>query len=323
MRVTLRVQKLDTPDRVAYHRILTSYGAGCFPQETEETETHWKVLIGAYFPSKVIDDRINRERLLMFHFDNIGEILIKKSTMEIEKSSSPQAIEKSIFDKRAEIRTAVEKDLIKVFGDPQVRIRFGVLKFGQAGLQPIYRIVNRLLMEDYPTYMELEDSGRHYLDQVDLIINLGYAKYSEDPIRKLVPDNKLTELFRRINDVEETSHAMLGIVLSNYYYDLRRSMRIAQFIPYVRASTTYYGEAIEFGELFSISKRRLRDDIKNYYREAPMPPRVRFGFPTVLRELSDANILRYDQNYITGRDEIFQRLIDIRDELPMTEEHDA
>lgn len=317
--LTLRIQKLDTPDRVAYHRILTSYGAGCFPQGTEETETHWKVLVGVHFPSKVTDDRTNRERILTFHFNNLGEILIKKSTLRIEKSPSPQAIERSILDKRAEIRTAVEKDLIKVFGEPDAKIKFGALKFGQAGLQPIYRIVNRILMEDYPTYMELEEIGKHYLDQVDLIINLGYVKYSDDASRRLIPENKLMELFGQIKDVEETSHAMLGLVVANCYYDLRKSMRIAQFIPYVRASATYYGEAVEFGELFSISKRRLRDDVKKYYRGAPMQPRVRFGFPTILRELSDANILRYDQNYVTGRDEIFQRLITMRDSFPMTE----
>jgi hypothetical protein len=123
-----------------------------------------------------------------------------------------------------------------------------------------------------------------------------------------------------LRNIEDTADAVIGLVLANYYYELLKDMRIAQFVPYVRASTSYYGDAVQYGKLISVSQRRLQNTAREYYRGAPMPTRVKFSYPTIIRELVDANILEYDGDYITGRENIFERLIDIRNELPMTEQ---
>jgi hypothetical protein len=320
LRFTLHVQKLDDPYRVAYNRILKHYGPGCYPQEAREEEAHWSVPIGVHIPSRVADEKTETERVFTFNLTHVGELLIRKSTMTIERAPSLASIGRSILQRRAEIRQAVEKDLIKVLGEPEAKVRFGALKFAQTGLQPIYRTINRLLLQDYPTYWEIEDSGRHYLEQVDLVVRLGYANYTNEQPPKLVPTNKLTELYSQIRDIEETTDALLGLVLANYYYELLKDMRIAQFVPYVRASTSYYGDAIQFGRLISISKRRLRDNVREYYRGAPMPTRVRFAYPTIIRELVDANILEYDGDYISGKETIFEKLINLRSTFPMNEQ---
>lgn len=314
------MQKLDNPYRVAHNRILKHYGAGCYPQEPREREDRWSVPIGAHIPSRVIDEKTGTERVFTFNLTSVGEILIKKSTMTIEKAPSLASIGRNILQGKTEIRQAVEKDLIKVLGEPKVKVRFGALKFAQTGLQPIYRSINRLLLGDYPTYFDLEESGSHYPEQVAFVISLGYAQYTQDQPRKLVPTNKLMELYSQFRDVETTAHAVLGMVLANYYYELLKDMRIAQFVPYVRASTSYYGDAIQFGKLISISQRRLRENVREYYRGAPMPMRVRFAYPTIIRELVDANILEYDGDYVTGKENIFERLITIRNSLPITEQ---
>lgn len=113
---------------------------------------------------------------------------------------------------------------------------------------------------------------------------------------------------------------MLGLVVSTFYYDLRKQMRVAQFVPYIRASTAYYGDAVQFGKLINISEKRLRMNLRNYYRGALLPPRVSYAFPVVVNELVDAGILDYNEGYITGRDPIFEKLIDIRSEFPLSEE---
>jgi len=320
LRFTLNVQKLDNPYRVAYNRILKHYGAGSYPQEPRDEDDHWTVPVGVHIQSRVIDEKTETERVFTFNLTNIGKIIIKKSTMTIERAPSLASIGRSILQKRAEIRQAVEKDLIKVLGEPEVKVKFEALKFAQTGLQPIYRTINRLLLQDYPTYLELEEIGRHYLEQVALVVNLGYAKFTEDQPSKLVSTNKLMELYSQMRNIEETTDAVLGLVIANYYYELLKDMRIAQFVPYVRASTSYYGDAVQFGKLISISKRRLRDNVREYYRGAPMPTRVRFAYPTIIRELVDANILEYDGDYITGKETIFERLIDLRNTFPMTEQ---
>ena len=319
MRFTVRVQRLNNPELVAYNRILKRYGTGCYPQEPEEREDHWRVPIGAYVVSKVVDERTNMERVLTFNLQNVGEILVKKSTLTVERATRLRTLGKNIVEKKAEIREIVERDLLKVFGKPEMKIRFSLLRYSFTGLQPIYRTLTRLLIKDYPSYDDLLSSGRHYPEQIDLVVDINYAEYTDDKI--LVPTNKLTELLsRERGNIERTCDIVLGLVLSTFYYDLRRKMRIAQFIPYVRAGTTYYGNAIQFGELISISEKRLRENVKDYYRRTPLPPRVRYAYPVMIRELVNARILDYDGDYITGREAIFNQLIDVRNELPMNEE---
>lgn len=324
MKMTLRVKRIDRPELVAYDRILRHYGSGCYVQELQEREDHWKVPIGAYFPSKVVDEKTRRERILTFNLQNVGEILVKKSTMRVLKATPLSSLGRNILGRRVEIRNTVERDLIKVFGKPEMTIRFSQLKYALAGLQPIYRTINRLLLEDYPSYEELSSiysrSGQNYLEQVELLIDIGYAEYTKQQPIKLVGTNKIKDLFSQEKDIGKTVDTLLGMVLSEFYYDLRKGMRIAQFVPYVRASTSYYGDAIQFGKLISISEGRLYENMKEYYRGAPLPARVRYAYPTMVRELVDAQILDYNGDYITGRDNIFEKLIDIRDKLPITEE---
>jgi len=318
--ITLRVKKFDRPELVAYDRILKHYGAGCYTQELQEREDHWKVPVGAYVPSRVVDEKTNRERILTFNLQNVGEILVKKSTMRVLRATPLRSLGRNILGKRAEIRDTVERDLIKVFGNPEMTIRFSQLKYAFTGLQPIYRTLNRLWQEDYPSYEELSSIGPHYVEQVELLVDIGYAQYTEGRPIKLIATNKIKELFSQQQDLEKTFDTLMGLILSEFYYDLRKGMRVAQFVPYVRASTAYYGDAIQFGKLINISEERLCENVKDYYRGEPLPPRVRYAYPTMVRELVDAQILNYNGDYITGRDNIFERLIDIRNELPISEE---
>jgi len=319
MKMTLYVTKPDNPKRVAYERILNHYGAGCYPKEPQERDDFWYVPLEAFPPSRVIDEKTGSERTLTFHLSDVGEIWIRKSTLTIERASSLSSVRKNISARKADIRRLVEKDLIKIIGDPQLRIRFGKMKFALFGLQPIYRTVISLLGEQYPTFGELEQMG--YLDLANLIINLGYASYSTGDVKRLVPTNKLYELYNWIKSETETAEAFLGLILANYYDYLSETMRIIHFVPYVRVSTSYYGDAVQFGKLIHLSENRLRENAREYYKGAPqITVKKRFGMPTIIKELAEAGVLRYDGTYITGTDDIFQRLIPVRDQLPITEE---
>lgn len=320
MKTILRVQKLDRPELVAYDRILKRYGAGCYPQEPQEREDHWKVPIGAFLESRIVDEKTNRERILTFNLQNVGEILVKKSTMRVMAATRLRSLGKNILKKRVEISRLVEQDLIKILGEQEMNIRFSELKYALTGLQPIYRTLNRLLLGNYPSYEDLLSSGPHYVEQVELIVDIGYAEYTERRPAKLVATNRIKDLYSRVGDMERTIDIVLGMILSEFYYDLHKGMRIAQFVPYVRASTGYYGDAIQFGKLISISEDRLCENVREYYRGTPMSPRVRYAYPTILRELVDAQILKYDGKYITGRSDIFEKLIDVRNKLPISEE---
>jgi hypothetical protein len=320
VKVTLGVQKLDSPELVAYDRILRRYGAGCFPQEPQDREDHWRVPIGAFLESRIVDEKTKRERILTFNLKNVGEILVKKSTMRIMGATRLRSLGKNILKKRVQISRLVEQDLIKILGNKDMDIHLSELKYALPGLQPIYRTLNRLLLGDYPTREELFSSGRHYLEQAELITDIGYAEYTEEYPYKLHATNKIKELYSQVEDMERAIEIVLGMILSEFYYDLQKGMRVAQFVPYVKASTGYYGDAIQFGKLIRMSEDRLCKNVRKYYGGSLLPPRSRYAYPTIVRELVCAKILEYDGNYITGRSDIFEKLIDIRKELPISEE---
>jgi len=315
----IEVQKLDTPYKVVFNRIMRYYGAGCFPQDTEDAGNRWKVPIGVHYPSSIVDQKTNTERIFTFHFNNIGEFLLEKSTLMVKSRPSLKNITQSIREKRKELSVKVEKDFIKIIGDPKLKIRFGAMKYAHLGIQPIYRTLTRLLEtpEKYPSRSWVEQIG--YEDLVNLIVDIGYAEYSEDG--RLTPKNELKELFTEMKaDLARTAETIIGLVLAKHYDYLYKTKRIIHFVPYVRTSTTYYAEAIQYGSLIHVTENSLLERMRKYYRITSFPsPKARFGYPTIIRELLNAEILCSKDNYITGRDEIFDELIHIRDKLPMSE----
>ena len=320
---TIRVQKLDRPELVAYDRILRRYGAGCYLQKTEETPDHYRVPFGVYVPSKMMDEKTEQRKTLTFNFGSIGEILIKKSTMKVMRSTPLRSLERNIVQKRRQIGQLVEHDLIKVFGNQQVHIEFSRLRHALSGLEPITRTLFRLLQEGYPTFEESAEVGTHYTEQIRMLLDLGYAEYKPpitDPRARLVATNKLTGLYIHEKTIDRTIDVVLGMVLSEFYYDLQKEMRVFQLIPYVKASTGYYSNAIQFGKLLSMSETCLKKVTREFYRGVPLTKRVNYGYSTIVSGLVDAKILDYDGDYITGREEIFDKLINMRSQLPINEE---
>jgi len=319
MRFRLRVNELDDVFSVTYMRILKHYGAGCYPKDPLDHGEYWTVPIEAFAPKHIIDEKTGKERILIFHLDDVAEMRVEKETLKIIEAPTQKSVKQSILSKRAEIRYLVEKDLIKVLGDPDLRIKFGKMKFALFGLQPIYRTIISLLDEEFPTYEDLEEIG--YLDLVNLIVDLGYASFSSDYPRRLFPTNKLAELYSEMKSTVVTAEAFLGLMLANYYEYLAKTLRIIHFVPYVRVSTSYYGTAVEYGELIRVTENQLRKNLREYYWGIPPPTlKKKFGIPTLVKELVEADVLAYDGPYVTGRQEIFSALIQRREELPITEE---
>jgi hypothetical protein len=320
LRMRLEVQKLDTPYKVAFNRIMRYYGAGCFPQKEEDSGNLWRVPIGVHYPSSVVDQKTNIERIFTFHFDNIGEFLLEKPTLRVKSRPSLGDITRAVGRKRKELSQKVEDDFIKIIGDPKLKIRFEAMKYAHLGIQPIYRTLTRLLEapDRYPTRGWVEQIG--YEDLVNLIVDIGYAEYSEEG--KLRPTNELKSLLEDTmkGDIARTKEAVIGLVLAKHFDYLYKTKRIIHFVPYVRTSTTYYSEAIQYGSLIHVTENSLQERIRKYYRVPMSPtPKARFGYPTIIKELLNAEILCQDKNYIVGRGEIFEELLHIRDNLPMSE----
>jgi len=316
MKITIVTQRLDNPYLVAYDRILRKYGHGCIPSQPVDVGEYWKVSVNAYVPKRIIDEKTNREKHLTFYYKDIGELIIEKNTNKIIELPTVKEFKNNLINKRNIVRRNVEHDLIKVIGNPELRIKYGKMKFAILGMQPIYRTIISLLNNETPTKLYLSQIG--YSDLVQLIVDLNYAEYIND---QLIPTNKLFELSKKFkySDVE-TAETFLGIMLANYYDYLTTTFRIINFVPYIRAATSYYGNSIEYGELIRMTLNSLRINIKRYYtKRIIIGAKQRFGLNTLVTEMVEAGILKFEDEFIKGRDEIFINLKDIRNTLPMEE----
>jgi hypothetical protein len=191
------------------------------------------------------------------------------------------------------------------------------MKFALFGMQPIYRTIINILNEQHPEISELRKIN--YLDLVELINKSGYAEFVNN---KLKGTEKLNELLKICNysDVE-TAEAILGIMLSNYYEYLSKTLHIIHFIPYIKVGTSYYSSAVEFGDLIRMSLDSLRIKVKEYYRKNPtLNLKKSFGFNTLVTEMVAAGVFTYEENYLKGQSEILNKLIYIRNQLPIKED---
>jgi len=317
LRFTLVVNKLDNPYLVAYDRILRRYGSGCMPKEPIDAGEYWRVPIEAYVPKHIIDEKTNREKILTFQLSNIGDIYVQKDTLKIINAPKIKEIRQAIIDKKAFIRNSVERDLVKVLGDPKLKVKFGKMKFAFFGLQPIYRTIINLLDE---TYTPLDDIKKiKYFDLIELIIKLDYASISQD--NKLVTTNKLDELYTLMGSSVATAEAFLGIMLANYYEYLSQTLRIIHFVPYIRVSTSYFAQAIEFGDRIRMSIDNLKLKTREYYKKMPSYTiKRRYGIPTLVTELIEADVFEYEGDFIKGRGEIYDKLSYLRNTMPITED---
>ena len=271
---------------------------------------------------KLLTRKTDAQKILTFNFKNVGEVLVRKSSMKVMKATPLNSLGKNIQQKRREVGYLVEKDLIKVIGNPKMHIQFSKLRHALHGIEPMYRTLIRLLNEDYPSYEESADIT-HYIDQISLLVDVNYAEFVPSinaPNAKLIATNKLKQLYYQEKSVEKTVDGVLAVVLSEFYYDLKKQMRIFQFVPYIKASAGYYGSAIQFGQMLGMTKDRLKVATREYYRDVPLTKRLNYAFSGMINELIDAKILGNEGEYITGRKEIFDQLIEMRSSLPMHDE---
>jgi len=317
MRIKLLTQRFDNPYIIAYDKIIKKYGHGCTPSDVFDAGDKWKISIESYIPKHIIDEKTQREKMLIYHYRNLGNIFIDKDTLHVLELPSIKNFNENLIDRKSLIRNSVEQDLVKVIGDPRLKIKFGKMKFALFGMQPIYRTIINILNEQHPEISELRKIN--YLDLVELINKSGYAEFVNN---KLKGTEKLNELLKICNysDVE-TAEAILGIMLSNYYEYLSKTLHIIHFIPYIKVGTSYYSSAVEFGDLIRMSLDSLRIKVKEYYRKNPtLNLKKSFGFNTLVTEMVAAGVFTYEENYLKGQSEILNKLIYIRNQLPIKED---
>jgi hypothetical protein len=292
---TILVRALDSPENVAYDRIFR-YGTNCSLKGMIDDNDFWSAEFEVHVPVEIKDEKRNKLRVFPIRVENLGKIKISKQDLKVVEAPSLLTVEKIIHDHRVNLRRAVERDLLKV-----APIEFGKIDAAKNALSPIFTTLTNILEEKFPSEESILRSG--YWSQIHLLEELGYVKREES---RVVASDKLVDL-RESTDSDATAISkVLGLVLAEKLDFLVEELRITQFLPFVRLGTTFYSEAVQFGELISVSEDSLRQSYLEYYRTASEKRLLRYA--PIINELVEVGILRYDDEFISGEQAIFQQL---------------
>jgi hypothetical protein len=301
------VKALDNPASIAYERMFGRYGTNCSLGQISDEGQSWIANFDVNVPVEVRDDKRDRHKIFSINVEDVGKIRIRKEDMKVVEAPSLLTVEKKIHDHRVNLRKAVEIDLLKI-----AHSRFGQIDAARISLSPIYTTLTNILQQKYPGRESILRSG--YMPQVQLLEELGYVKRQMD---LFAPSDKLVELRRQTDSDATAIGKVLGLVLAEKFDFLVDNLRITQFLPFVRLSTTYYSEAVQFGELISVSEDSLRDSYFEYYRTASEKRLLRYA--PIIDELVKVEILSYDGDFISGEQSLLAQLRDdLAGQLPQS-----
>lgn len=299
------VKALDSPENIAYERVFARYGTNCTLKQVLDEGDFWAAEFQVHVPVQIKDEKRDKLKIFPITVDNLGKIKISKKEMQIVEAPSLITVEKIIHDHRIYLRRAVEKDLLRI-----AHLEFGELSAAKIALSPIHTTLTNILQQKYPS--EESISRSEYWPQIHLLEELGYVTRQGS---QLVASDKMVDLRAQSDSDTAAIGKVLGLVLAEKFDFLVQNLRITQLLPFVRLGTAYYSEAVQFGELISVSEGHLLGSYLEYYRTASDKRLLRYA--PIIDELVQVKVLKYDDEFVTGEPVIFRQLSDdLAEQLP-------
>lgn len=290
--------------------ILQKYGNLVYtgqPSFDDKTRT-WIVNLQSDYPRLIQDDRSPNERIVKFlSMKNLGTIRFSEELKPLDATSRDDCIRNlNTFLKMWQERA--ERIIVTASSDQLARIGET-----QWVLAPVRMIVSNLLQKEtiYDDEIERESPIKEQklenylklLESLDLVrrVDNGYTH-----------GNLFTTLLEKLkNNIMDFKTAILSCIIRERYSMLREVFDISQLETFVHVDSCYYKPALEAEKILHLK----RDTIINYYvvlygRKSP----IRLTY--ILDELVGANALKYSDKYYYGNQELFDKMLNMKNELP-------
>jgi len=314
----ITIRELQNVEAIAMKYIAQNLGLNIRPHKAHfvEEEGLWKVPLQAIVPRRVT--KKDREtKVFIYHLDNIGHLLYEKTdkTFVLTSPSSSSEIEREIAQRFSNLAERIEREVLK-----EGQTNWGKLTWIKNFLHPMYSIVVNILPQKKISVDALVKEGHWKF--AELLIEEEYIKIDKERPGCLIPTNKLTrtweELYRKEmmpSGLLTIAERVVGKVFANQYNRIKTDLHINTPTAYVDATKVYYIDAIRFGENIPISENELFFEYQKIGARPFRPEISLLGFRTLLSELAAAKLLNRKGNYVTGRERIFNNLIEYRDEV--------
>jgi len=266
MQIRLPSEKIskEEAEKIVHQFIREHYGTIPSPGEPRLEEDIWKVPINASYPRILFNEYKKKpEKVRFMTFKNLGEIHLSKDGNII---SQPRYIDigAAIKSKLDEIRTSVEKALIKVGAD-----RFSRLTFPDHMFTPIQDILSWLIIGD-AIYVDeflskvVEDKKGKYLQNIEVLKSVGLIKQEGN---LLLPGDSFIEI--EMNTKLSNPQKLAASLTVFYERGYENIDTIRSFLgPHLILSGFCYEESVECDSIIAIRESEFRKVISEKYYDA-------------------------------------------------------
>jgi hypothetical protein len=310
----MTITELQDIEAVAMKYVVQHLGFNIRPcKALLEDEGLFKIPLQAIVPRRVTK-RDSETKIFVYHLDNVGHLLYKKTGNEFEFMSGITAkdIEREITQRFANLTESIEREILK-----EGKANWGKLSWIQTFLRPLYSIVINLVLSP-PISLDTLDRD-NYWRYARLLINEDYAQIDKERPHQLIPTNKLTmaseQNYREHNPVHNLAEKVVGGVFANRYGEIKKDLRINSPTAYVDTAKVYYIDALRYGENIPIHEDNLFYEYLKIGERALREDTSIMRFRTLLSELESANLLEKRGNYVTGKPKFFNNLMEYRNDI--------
>lgn len=317
MQNIISIIELQDLEAIAMKYIAHSLGLNIRPRQAHFAKDKglWKVPLQAIVPRRVT--KKDREtKVFIYRLDDIGRILYEKTDETVKLISAPSAgeIEREIAQRFSNLTERIEKEILK-----EGQANWGKLSWIQTFLRPLYSIVINILSRRRMTIDALEQDHWKY---AELLIGEGFIEIDKRRPAYLIPTNELTGIWEglyrkemRAHDLFTVAEHVVGKVFANQYDKIKTDLRIYSPTAYVDTTKVYYIDAIRFGENIPMSENEIFFEYQKIGGRQLTSEFSLHAFRTLLSELAAAELLEIKEDYVIGKEKIFNNLMEYRDEV--------
>lgn len=292
----------NVADRIEGH-LRYHYSRRLFVQDVEPNDAGYVITVGIVYPRDVSDCRDKDNVLKMV---NVGEIDTMSATpiegdyYKIElpsRSDLYSAFQERHEDILAHLDTSMAQAIYeRVYTLPPVR--------GQ--LNSVIEIVD-YVREDAPipiTRIEDAQNTPNTRKYISALEDHGFLRVDEDEV--VHHGSKIEAADIEGLSPTEYERKMVGMIIDDAYYTLRRKLGLGMLNHFPKFANAYYLSAFRRGKRdLWLSLEDIQENLVTEYNDNDtdiMKTRRR------LRSLARAEVLRYDDGEVTGRDDIFDKV---------------
>ena len=312
----ISIVELQDLEAIAMKYIADRLGLNIHPRKAyfAKDEGLWAVPLQATVPKRVT--RRDREtKVFIYRLDNIGRIVYAKTEETVKLISAPSAgeLENEIAQRFSNLTERIEKEILK-----EGQANWGKLSWIKTFLRPMYSIVINILSRKGLAIDTLEQDHWKY---AELLIEEGFIEIDKRRPTYLIPTIELTGiwegLFRKEMRAQllAVAERVVGKVFANRYDKIKTDLRIYSPTAYVDTTKVYYIDAIRFGENIPISQNEVFSKYQKIGGRQLTSEVSLHAFRTLLSELSTAELLKIQEDYVIGNEKIFGNLMEYRDEV--------